>query len=134
MNTINSKYLGDLRTQAVHVKSGNLLITDAPTDNYGKGEAFSPTDLLCTALGSCMMTMMGIYARKEQLDLDDLSIEITKYMSNSPRKISAVDVNFSWPKPVGSHEQREKLKHIARTCPVALSLHESVEQNIEFGF
>ena len=134
MPTIESKYLGNLRTEAIHVRSGNPIITDAPVDNNGKGEAFSPTDLVCAALGSCMMTMMGIYARNHQIDMSGMNMEITKHMVNNPRKISAVDINFNWENPEGSPEQLERLKHIARTCPVALSLSDSVEQNVSFDF
>jgi len=134
MPTIYSKYTGNLRTKAVHVKSGNAIITDAPLDNNGKGEAFSPTDLVSAALGSCMMTMMGIYARKAKLDLKGLEMEITKHMADKPRKISAIDILFQWNDPQGSPKQISELKHIARTCPVALSLNESLHQNIVFDF
>ena len=134
MPTIESKYLGNLRTEAIHVRSGNPIITDAPTDNNGKGEAFSPTDLVCAALGSCMMTMMGIYARNQEIDMSGMNMEITKHMVNSPRKISAVDISFNWENPQGTAEQIERLKHIALTCPVALSLSESVDQNVKFDF
>jgi uncharacterized OsmC-like protein len=86
MPTIQTIYQGNLRTQATHVASGNTLITDAPVDNNGKGEAFSPTDLVCTALGSCMMTIMGIVAERDNIDLRDTSFQVTKIMSASPRK------------------------------------------------
>ena len=134
MPTIKSKYQGNLRTEAQHIQSGNTLITDAPTDNNGKGEAFSPTDLVSAALGSCMMTMMGIYARKEGIDMTGMEMSITKHMVNNPRKISKIEVTFDWAQPEGSPEQIEQLKHIARTCPVALSLNDSLEQDIRFGF
>jgi uncharacterized OsmC-like protein len=134
MPTIQSKYLGNLRTEAQHIQSGNQLITDAPKDNNGKGEAFSPTDLVSAALGSCMMTMMGIYARKEGIDMTGMQMNITKHMGSNPRKISGIDVEFTWKEPQATKEQIDQLKHIAQTCPVALSLSETVEQNIVFGF
>src|SRR3954468_14702943 len=95
MATITSKYLGELRTESVHVKSGNTIITDAPTDNNGKGEAFSPTDLVCAALSSCMMTIMGQVAEREKVDLTGMTTEITKVMSASPRRISEIHVVFT---------------------------------------
>ncbi len=98
MATINSEYLGNLRSQSVHVISDSQLITDAPLDNNGKGEAFSPTDLVCTALCTCMLTIMGIVARKEDLELKGLTASTTKIMSESPRKISEIQIDFVWNK------------------------------------
>ena len=96
MPTIKSSYLGNLRTQANHVLSGNALITDAPLDNNGKGEAFSPTDLVCAALGSCMVTIMGIVAERDGISLEGLSWEVTKIMESSPRKIKEIQIDFHW--------------------------------------
>ena len=134
MPTIRSKYSGDLRTQAEHIRSGQSIITDAPVDNNGKGEAFSPTDLVSAALGSCMMTMMGIYARNNNIDMLGMKMEITKHMSSGPRRIDSIDIQFEWENPPANSEEREKLKHIARTCPVALSLRQDLKQNIVFDF
>ena len=134
MPTIRSKYSGSLRTEAEHIRSGQVLITDAPVDNNGKGEAFSPTDLVSAALGSCMMTMMGIYARDHAIDMEGMSMEITKHMAGGPRRIDAIDIEFNWENSQASAEEKEKLKHIARTCPVALSLREDLKQNITFDF
>ena len=134
MPTIKSSYLGNLRTEAKHVQSGNLIITDAPVDNNGKGEAFSPTDLVCAALGSCMVTIMGIIADREGISLNGLSWEITKIMQANPRKIQEVIVNFTWPNPVQDVAFLQKIKNAARTCPVALSLDPAILQTVTFDF
>jgi uncharacterized OsmC-like protein len=135
MPTIQTNYQGNLRTQATHVASGNTLITDAPVDNNGKGEAFSPTDLVCAALGSCMMTIMGIVAERENIDLRNTKFDIVKTMSASPRKIAKVEVVFDMKANVTlTIEQQDKLKRAALTCPVALSLHPDIEQAVTFNF
>jgi uncharacterized OsmC-like protein len=134
MSTIKSSYLGNLRTQATHVLSGNALLTDAPLDNNGKGEAFSPTDLVCAALGSCMVTIMGIVAEREGVSLEGLSWEITKIMQSDPRKIQEIQVNFHWSGPTFTPTMSQKLKNAARTCPVALSLDPVLTQTITFDF
>ena len=134
MPTIKSSYLGNLRTQATHVLSGNALLTDAPLDNNGKGEAFSPTDLVAAALGSCMVTIMGIVAEREGVSLEGLSWEVTKIMQSDPRKIQEIQVNFNWSGVPISTEMSQKLKNAARTCPVALSLDPSIIQTITFDF
>ncbi|NND35186.1 MAG: OsmC family protein, partial [Saprospiraceae bacterium] len=94
---IKSEYLGDLRTSATHIKSGKKIITDAPLDNNGKGEAFSPTDLVAGALTSCMMTIMGIHARKHGYDIDGMSASTEKIMRSEPRAISGIRIIFTWP-------------------------------------
>ncbi len=134
MPTIKSSYLGSLRTQATHVLSGNALLTDAPLDNNGKGEAFSPTDLVSAALGSCMVTIMGIVAEREGISLEGLSWEITKIMDSSPRKIKEIQVDFRWSGTPFTPEFGQKLKNAARTCPVALSLARALTQTINFDF
>lgn len=134
MPTIKSSYLGNLRTQANHLQSGNTIITDAPLDNNGKGESFSPTDLVCAALGSCMVTIMGIVAERENISLEGLSWEITKIMQASPRKIQEVIVDFTWINPVDDQVFIQKLKNAARTCPVALSLDPAIKQTVNFNF
>ncbi|MGI9545580.1 MAG: OsmC family protein [Cyclobacteriaceae bacterium] len=134
MTTITSSYSGQLRTQAVHVASSSAIITDAPTDNHGRGEAFSPTDLVAASLGSCMMTVMGIEAAKEGISLDGLKIEITKIMASNPRRIKAIQLNFTWPHPNATKDQLEKLREIAISCPVALSLHRELAQEVTFDF
>jgi putative redox protein len=134
MPTIKSSYLGNLRTQATHVLSGNALLTDAPLDNNGKGEAFSPTDLVCAALGSCMVTIMGIVAEREGISLEGLSWEITKIMQADPRKIQEIQVAFHWSGAAFTPAMSQKLKNAARTCPVALSLDPALTQTISFDF
>jgi putative redox protein len=134
MSTIKSSYLGNLRTQALHLQSGNTIITDAPLDNNGKGEAFSPTDLVCAALGACMVTIMGIIAERENNSLEGLSWEITKIMQASPRKIQEVIIDFSWPNPGQDKSFLQKLKNAAKTCPVALSLDPVIKQTVNFDF
>ena len=134
MPTISSSYLGNLRTQAQHLQSGNLLITDAPTDNNGKGEAFSPTDLVAAALGSCMMTLMAMAADRQGIDLTGTKYNITKIMAASPRRIQEVQVVFDFPSLSLSDEQKQKLEHAAHTCPVALTLSPDVKQTITFNW
>ena len=134
MSTITTIYSGDLRTQATHLASGNTLITDAPVDNNGRGEAFSPTDLVCAALGSCMMTIMGIVARRHDLDLAGTRIEITKIMAADPRRIAEVILQFTLPANNFTDKDRALLEHAARTCPVALSLHPDLKQTLSFVY
>ena len=134
MHTITTEYLGQLRTTATHLKSGNKIVTDAPTDNNGRGEAFSPTDMVCSALTSCMMTLMGILAERENISLNGLKADVTKIMASNPRKIAEVNIAFSKPDLVATDVQKEKLKRAALTCPVALSLSETVKQNVVFNF
>lgn len=134
MPTIKSSYQGNLRTKMEHLQSGNEVITDAPLDNNGKGEAFSPTDLVAAALGSCMVTIMGILAERDGIDMCGLTWEITKNMQSDPRKIAEVVVNFYWENPQGSLSFLQKLKNAAKTCPVALSLHPDIKQTVIFNF
>jgi putative redox protein len=134
MATISSEYLGSLRTQAVHARSGNTILTDAPPDNNGKGEAFSPTDLLCSALCSCMMTIMGILAEREKIDLKGLKAEVVKVMAENPRKVKEVQIAFTHSGLNATSDQKEKLKRAALTCPVALSLSDSLTQTVTFDF
>jgi len=134
MHSMTSKYLGALRTESQHVKSGDVVITDAPTDNNGKGEAFSPTDLVCNALNSCMMTLMGIMANRKGLDINGMTSEITKIMSSNPRKIAVIEIVFTLENLQATEKEKELLKRAALSCPVALSLSDSIEQKITFNF
>ena len=127
------KYLGNLRTEATHLKSGISIITDAPVDNHGKGEAFSPTDLVATALGSCMLTIMGIVAKKDNINIKDTTVEVRKMMSDTPRRIDEIRVSFVF-RNILDEEQRKKLERAARTCPVSASLHDDVKETIEFNY
>jgi len=134
MVSMKGEYLGELRTCDQHLKSGKEVITDAPVDNMGKGEAFSPTDLVCAALSSCMMTIMGQVADREKIDIRGLKTDITKIMTASPRKIAEVHITFTLPGLKADEKQKQKLRNAALTCPVALSLAESINQKVEFNF
>ncbi|RYU92943.1 OsmC family protein [Emticicia agri] len=136
MPTSKIIYLGELRTQATHIQSGTEIITDAPTDNHGKGEAFSPTDLTATSLGSCAMTVMGIAARREEIDFTGSEVAVTKVMSAElPRRIVKIEVNFMMQTPEElSEEVKQKYIRIAHTCPVAQSLHPDIEQVFNFNW
>ncbi|MFN8166356.1 MAG: OsmC family protein [Bacteroidia bacterium] len=134
METIRTIYLGELRTEAEHVKSGVKLITDAPPDNQGKGESFSPTDLLSASLGSCMLTIMGIAARTHQINMDGVSMKITKIMASNPRRVSEVVVEFDMKDHVYTDKEKAILENAAHTCPVALSLHPDLKQTVSFKF
>jgi putative redox protein len=134
MPTIKSSYLGNLRIESEHLQSGTKILTDAPVDNNGKGEAFSPTDLVASALGSCMVTIMGIIAARENISLEGLNWEVTKIMQANPRKIEEIKVDFTWEVPVNNSVFIQKLKNAAKTCPVALSLDPAIKQTLNFNF
>lgn len=126
-------YLGHLRAESTHLKSGKSFLTDAPIDNNGKGEAFSPTDTVATGLASCMMTVMGIKARDMEIDMAGTTAEVTKTMASNPRRISKIEVvlNFSFE---ASEKTRKIFEHIAFTCPVYHSLHPDIEKDIRFNW
>ncbi|GMN09438.1 OsmC family protein [Croceitalea sp. MTPC9] len=126
-------YTGGLRTTCQHIRSGNEFITDAPVDNNGLGEAFSPTDTVATGLASCMLTMMGIKARGIEVDLRGASAEVTKHMASDPRRISKIEVNFELPFSV-SEKDRTILERTANTCPVHYSLHPDIEKVVTFNW
>lgn len=134
METTHTTYLGDLRTEAKHVKSGEILITDAPPDNQGKGESFSPTDLLATALGSCMLTIMGIAARTHNINMDGTKIKVTKVMASNPRRVSEVHVAFDMPANNYTDKEKAILENAAQTCPVAISVHPDLKQVLVFNY
>ena len=134
MVSMTGIYQGKLRTEVTHLRSGNRIITDAPPDNNGKGEAFSPTDLTCASLNSCMMTLMGMLAERENIDLTGLRSEIVKVMASNPRKIAEIHIDFYHENLNATPVQKEKLKRAALTCPVALSLPETVKQVVNFNF
>ena len=128
-------YKGTLRTEAKHLQSGTVIETDAPTDNQGKGERFSPTDLLATSLGNCMLTIMGIKARDMNVNLDDTIVDITKIMKSEPRRVGGIKVAFHFPKDLAvDDKQKEILQRAALTCPVAKSIHPDIEQEVEFNW
>lgn len=130
MTTSTITYQGDLRTQAVHVKSNTEILTDAPVDNHGKGEAFSPTDLVATSLASCMLTIMGIKAEAKGLDISGSSAEVTKVMQANPRRIAEIQVVLTL-KGIPENEQK-LMQEVAKTCPVAQSLHPETLQTVTF--
>ena len=134
METIQSVYLGKLRTQATHVRSGVKIITDAPIDNKGKGESFSPTDLLAASLGSCMITIMGMAADTHQINIDGTKMKITKVMASNPRRVSEIHVEFDMPANHFTEKEKKLLRHAAQTCPVALSLHSEIKQVVRFNY
>ncbi|MBQ52260.1 MULTISPECIES: OsmC family protein [Leeuwenhoekiella] len=127
-------YLGDLRTECEHVKSGDKFITDAPTDNNGKGEAFSPTDTVATALASCMLTVMGIKAKQmEGVELKGSTAEVTKIMKAEPRRIARVEIKLNL-EGVQTEKEKKILEDTAKTCPVLNSLHPDMEKEIVFNW
>ncbi|PCJ23914.1 MAG: osmotically inducible protein OsmC [Flavobacteriales bacterium] len=134
MTTSNIKYQGNLRTKAVHLKSSSMIITDAPTDNQGKGEAFSPTDIVATALGSCMLTIIGLKAREHKIDVENISINVTKIMESNPRKISEIIIEFDFLEKKYSDKEQTIIKNSAKSCPVALSLDQKIKQTLIFNF
>lgn len=132
MPTISIRYTGDLHCEAVHEPSGVTLHTDAPVDNHGKGETFSPTDLVATALGTCMATLMGIAAARHDIDLRGMTVTVTKEMSSdSPRRIARLTTTLRIPLP-GDHPKRTLLENAALTCPVHHSLHPDIDKPVEF--
>lgn len=128
-------YEGNLRTVCTHLKSGTVIETDAPLDNQGLAERFSPTDLVATALGSCMLTIMGIKARDMKVDIKGIKIEVEKIMDADPRRISGINLTFHFP---GSLELTDKEKTIleraAHTCPVIYSIHPDIKVNTVFNW
>ena len=134
MATSHTIYQGELRTENEHIGSGQKLITDAPLDNQGKGEAFSPTDLVATALSDCMMTIIGIKARDKGLDVIGTKIETTKMMASNPRRICEIIVDITFPKNNFSDKDKTIFEAVAKTCPVALSLHPDIKQSVKFNW
>lgn len=126
-------YEGDLRTVATHLKSGTTIETDAPTDNQGKGERFSPTDLVSAALASCMMTIMGIAARTHHIQLEGTTCQVQKIMESNPRRIGTIQVEMTI-KGQLQYNDKEKaiIEHAALTCPVFLSLHPELKKDVQF--
>lgn len=134
MVEISIRYSGGLRCEAQHGPSGTVLMTDAPVDNEGKGESFSPTDLAATSLGTCMLTIMGIAARRQGIDLGETTVKVVKEMTaQPPRRMAKLTVVFTIPLPA-SHEKRTLLESAAKSCPVHLSLHPDVEQVMRFDW
>lgn len=135
MATSKITYNGGLRTTSVHERSGEQIITDAPVDNKGKGEAFSPTDLLATSLGNCMITIVGIAAQEHGFNIDGATCEITKIMaSDGPRRVGEIVVNFQFPANNYSEKEKAIIERSAHTCPVAYSLHPDLIKTVTFNY
>jgi putative redox protein len=134
METSRVIYTGDLRTEATHVKSGQSIITDAPIDNQGKGDAFSPTDLLATSLGVCAITVVGIAARTHGFNVDGTAIKITKIMASEPRRVGEVIVEFDFPAVKYSEKEKTIIRHTINSCPVSQSLNSSLKQTFIINF
>jgi uncharacterized OsmC-like protein len=134
MTTIQIQYIGHLRTEAKHLRSGNIIITDAPVDNKGKGEAFSPTDLLAASFGSCMLTIMGIAADTHGFNIDGTQVNITKVMADNPRRVGEIIVELTFPKNDYSDKVKAIIENAAKTCPVAKSLHPDLKQTLIFNY
>lgn len=126
-------YKGNLRTSCVHLQSRNVFITDAPVDNQGNGEAFSPTDTVATALASCMLTIMGIKARDLGIEIENTYANVTKHMAAGPRRISKIEVEFFFNRDFSAKE-KTILENAAKTCPVIFSLHPDIEKVINFNY
>ncbi len=134
MVNFHSEYQGNLRTSVTHEPSGTKLITDAPTDNHGKGENFSPTDLVATALGSCMVTIMGIVAQRAGWSLDGMTWKSSKIMTPPPRRIAEISIHIKLENHSLTKEQKQTLETAARKCPVALTLSPEVKQTVIFDW
>ncbi len=134
MATALVEYSGNLRTHSTHLKSGVSIITDAPVDNHGKGEAFSPTDLLSSSLGSCMLTIMGISANNHGIAFNKASIEVTKIMGENPRRVSEIICKVKVKNENYGEKEIRILKGAALACPVAKSLHPDIKQEVTFEF
>ena len=133
-HSIENKYIGELRTQSTHLKSSDVILTDAPVDNNGKGDAFSPTDLVASALCSCMTTVMGICAEKNNFELPKSTAKVTKVMESHPRRISKIIIEINFDKNNLSDQQIEKLIAVAKGCPVAQSLNSDLIQEVIYNF
>ncbi|RPD42695.1 OsmC family protein [Chitinophaga barathri] len=135
METATIIYNGELRTTATHVRSGTEINTDAPVDNNGKGERFSPTDLVATSLGSCMLTIMGIKARDKGWKIEGTKVSVEKVMGTEPRRITGINIRFDFPSGHGLEDKDRKiLENAAYTCPVAESIHPDIKQNVTFNY
>ena len=133
MTTAKVTYQGNLRTQSIHLQSNNQIITDAPIDNHGKGEAFSPTDLLASSLASCMLTIMGIKADSMDLDISGTTAEVTKVMAAEPRRVSEVHIEIQFQQAFDARTQKV-LEQAALNCPVAKSVHPDIQQVVNFHY
>ncbi|MCL6217899.1 OsmC family protein [Zunongwangia pacifica] len=129
--TAKVTYLGNLRTEAEHLQSGTRMITDAPVDNHGKGESFSPTDTVATALATCMLTIMGIKAQAMEISIEGTTAQVTKTMATDPRRISKIEILLTFPQKFDDKVMKI-IENAAKTCPVFYSLHPDMEKDIKF--
>ena len=134
MTKMTAKYLGNLRVECEHIQSGTKIMTDAPTDNEGEGMAFSPTDLCAVSLAACILTVLGIYGKRRNVDLTGTEVEITKVMGTEPRRIGEIEIVLDMPDRQYSSKDRAILERIAYTCAVHHSLSARVVQNITFNW
>jgi len=134
MSTAKVVYKGSLRTEAVHSKSGNTLLTDAPVDNHGKGESFSPTDLLATAALTCMITVMGIAAEKNDINIGEVEGEVKKEMTQGPRRVSLLSIELHFSNHNLNDSEKKLLQTTALHCPVTRSLHPEIIVNVKFTY
>lgn len=134
MSTSKITYNGGLRTTSIHERSGKEIITDAPVDNKGKGEAFSPTDLLATSLGNCMLTIVGIAANEHGFNIDGTTCDITKIMAENPRRVAEIVVDFQFPANNYSDKDKKIIERSANTCPVMYSLHPDIKKTVTFNY
>jgi len=134
IETIRTTYTGQLRTEAIHVRSGNKLITDAPVDNHGKGETFSPTDLLATSLASCIFTIMGIKAEASGFSIDGATAKTWKIMSENPRRVAEVKIEYDFTMCDLTDKQKKILQALVKVSPVPLSLHDETKQTVSLKF
>ncbi|MBK8499588.1 MAG: OsmC family protein [Flavobacteriales bacterium] len=134
MDTSHITYLGSLRTEVTHVRSGQRFVTDAPVDNKGKGEAISPTDLLATSLAACMITTMDIVARDKGIELREVKARVLKHMASGPRRVQRVEVYLELDGSALGPAERELMEKTAHECPVALSLHPDLVQEMHFSY
>lgn len=134
MATVQTKYLGGLRTESVHLQSGNKLITDAPVDNQGRGEAFSPTDLLATAYGACVLTIMGIAAQTHGFSIDGAEVQVSKIMGTDPRRVVELVAEFTLPHANYSPKEKKIIELTAKECPVFNSLHPDMKKTVTYKY
>ena len=134
MATVQTKYLGELRTESVHMQSGTKLITDAPTDNHGRGESFSPTDLLATAYGACVFSIIGIAAQTHGFSVEGAEVHTTKVMGNNPRRIIELITEFIFPNNKYSAKERKIIELAAKECPVYNSLHPDMKKTVTYKY
>lgn len=134
MTKMRTTYIGDLKTEAVHLKSGSKIITEAPEDNNGKGEKFSPTDLFATSLGSCMLTIMGISAQAHNFSIEGTRVEVEKIMAANPRRVSEIKLEIHLPRNDYTDREMRLIKAAIKTCPVANSIHPDIIKTISYHF